>query len=56
MLTVPEIGVASLRLATQLAALALLTLHLAKQQGLDATCYNRLCAQLQRLPQAVDKA
>ena len=53
----PEIGVASTKaFTTQLAALALLTLHLAKQQGLDAARYNQLCVQLQRLPRAIDEA
>ena len=53
----PEIGVASTKaFTTQLAALALLTLHLAKQQGLDASRYNELCTQLQRLPHAIGAA
>ena len=47
----PEIGVASTKaFTTQLAALALLALYLAKQQGLDDVRYSVLCAQLQRLP------
>lgn len=55
--TAPEIGVASTKaFTTQLAALALLTLHLVKQQGLDATRYDTLCAQLQRLLRAIDEA
>jgi glutamine---fructose-6-phosphate transaminase (isomerizing) len=53
----PEIGVASTKaFTTQLAALALLTLHLAKQQGMDAARYNELCEQLQRLPSIIDEA
>jgi glucosamine--fructose-6-phosphate aminotransferase (isomerizing) len=53
----PEIGVASTKaFTTQLAALALLALYLAKQQGLDDVRYSVLCAQLQRLPRAIDEA
>jgi len=53
----PEIGVASTKaFTTQLAALALLTLHLAKQQGLDGTHYRNLTEQLLRLPRALDEA
>jgi glucosamine--fructose-6-phosphate aminotransferase (isomerizing) len=53
----PEIGVASTKaFTTQLTALALLTLHLAKQQGLDNSRYNELCAQLHRLPRAIEDA
>ena len=53
----PEIGVASTKaFTTQLAALALLTLHLAKQQGLDGTHYRDLTDQLLRLPRALDEA
>lgn len=53
----PEIGVASTKaFTTQLTALALLTLHLAKQQGLDSKRYNELCSQLQHLPRAIEDA
>jgi glucosamine--fructose-6-phosphate aminotransferase (isomerizing) len=53
----PEIGVASTKaFTTQLAALALLTLQLAKQQGLDAERYRNLTEQLLRLPRALDEA
>jgi len=53
----PEIGVASTKaFTTQLAALALLTLHLAKQQGLDEARYSDLTEQLLRLPRALDEA
>ena len=53
----PEIGVASTKaFTTQLAALALLTLHLAKQQGLDQARYSDLTEQLLRLPRALDEA
>ncbi len=53
----PEIGVASVKaFTTQLVALALLTLHLVKQQDLDATRYDTLCAKLQRLLRAIDEA
>jgi len=53
----PEIGVASTKaFTTQLAALALLTLHLAKQHGLDEKRYHELTEQLHRLPRAIDEA
>jgi glutamine---fructose-6-phosphate transaminase (isomerizing) len=53
----PEIGVASTKaFTTQLAALGLLALHLAKQQGMDAAHYSELCAQLQHLPRAISSA
>jgi len=53
----PEIGVASTKaFTTQLAALALLTLQLAKQQGLDHARYRDLTEQLLRLPRALDEA
>jgi glutamine---fructose-6-phosphate transaminase (isomerizing) len=53
----PEIGVASTKaFTTQLAALGLLTLYLAKRQGLDGARYHELCEQLQRLPRAIDEA
>jgi len=53
----PEIGVASTKaFTTQLAALALLTLHLARQQGLEETRYRDLTEQLLRLPRALDEA
>jgi glutamine---fructose-6-phosphate transaminase (isomerizing) len=53
----PEIGVASTKaFTTQLTALALLTLHLAKQHGLDDARYQELCAQLHRLPRAIEDA
>ena len=53
----PEIGVASTKaFTTQLAALALLTLQLAHQRGLDGVRYAELCAQLQRLPRAIEDA
>jgi glutamine---fructose-6-phosphate transaminase (isomerizing) len=53
----PEIGVASTKaFTTQLTALALLTLFLAKQQGLDSRRYGELCAQLQHLPRAIEDA
>jgi len=53
----PEIGVASTKaFTTQLAALALLTLQLAKQRGLDDARYLELCAQLRHLPSAIDAA
>ena len=53
----PEIGVASTKaFTTQLTALALLTLHLAKQQGLDSKRYTDLCTQLQHLPRAIEDA
>jgi glutamine---fructose-6-phosphate transaminase (isomerizing) len=53
----PEIGVASTKaFTTQLTALALLTLYLAKQQGLDSKRYLDLCTQLQHLPRAIEDA
>ena len=53
----PEIGVASTKaFTTQLTALALLTLHLAKLRGLDAARYQALCAQLLHLPRAIEEA
>ena len=53
----PEIGVASTKaFTTQLSALALLTLHLAKQRGLDTARHNDLCAQLLHLPRSIDDA
>jgi glucosamine--fructose-6-phosphate aminotransferase (isomerizing) len=53
----PEIGVASTKaFTTQLAALALLTLHLAHQRGLEKSRYVDLCTQLQHLPRAIEDA
>lgn len=53
----PEIGVASTKaFTTQLAALALLALRLARQHGLDDARYADLCAQLQHLPHAIADA
>jgi glucosamine--fructose-6-phosphate aminotransferase (isomerizing) len=53
----PEIGVASTKaFTTQLAALALLTLHLARQRNLDGARLDELCAQLHRLPRAIEEA
>jgi glucosamine--fructose-6-phosphate aminotransferase (isomerizing) len=53
----PEIGVASTKaFTTQLAALALLTLELARHHGLDAARYAALVQQLQALPGAVRDA
>jgi len=53
----PEIGVASTKaFTTQLAALALLTLHLAHQRGMDNARYIDLCSQLQHLPRAIEDA
>ncbi|GLQ97638.1 glutamine--fructose-6-phosphate transaminase (isomerizing) [Dyella mobilis] len=53
----PEIGVASTKaFTTQLAALALLALHLAKRRGLDPQRYQELCEQLQHLPRAIERA
>ncbi|WP_130619638.1 glutamine--fructose-6-phosphate transaminase (isomerizing) [Dyella amyloliquefaciens] len=53
----PEIGVASTKaFTTQLAALALLTLHLAQQRGLDHARYIDLCTQLQHMPRAIENA
>ena len=53
----PEIGVASTKaFTTQLAALALLALELARHHGLDATRYATLVQQLETLPGAVRDA
>ncbi|RDJ00450.1 glutamine--fructose-6-phosphate transaminase (isomerizing) [Dyella solisilvae] len=53
----PEIGVASTKaFTTQLAALALLTLHLAQQRGLERGRYIDLCTQLQHMPRAIENA
>jgi glucosamine--fructose-6-phosphate aminotransferase (isomerizing) len=53
----PEIGVASTKaFTTQLAALALLTLELARRNGLDSERYASLCAELQHLPRAIENA
>ncbi len=53
----PEIGVASTKaFTTQLAALALLTLHLSHQRGLEKSRYLDLCTQLQHLPRAIEDA
>ncbi len=53
----PEIGVASTKaFTTQLAALALLTLELARRHGLDPLRYAALCAELQHLPRAIENA
>ena len=53
----PEIGVASTKaFTTQLAALALLTLELARHHGLDAKRYAALVQQLETLPGAVRDA
>lgn len=53
----PEIGVASTKaFTTQLAALALLTLHLSQQRGLEKSRYLDLCTQLQHLPRALEDA
>jgi glucosamine--fructose-6-phosphate aminotransferase (isomerizing) len=53
----PEIGVASTKaFTTQLAALALLALELARRNGLDAQRYATLCAELQHLPRAIENA
>jgi glucosamine--fructose-6-phosphate aminotransferase (isomerizing) len=50
----PEIGVASTKaFTTQLAALALFALELARHHGLDATRYARLVQQLETLPGTV---
>ncbi len=51
----PEIGVASTKaFTTQLAALALLTLELARLRGMANARYLELCAQLQHLPRAIE--
>jgi glutamine---fructose-6-phosphate transaminase (isomerizing) len=53
----PEIGVASTKaFTTQLAALALLTLELARRHGLDPQRYAALCTELQHLPRAIENA
>jgi glucosamine--fructose-6-phosphate aminotransferase (isomerizing) len=53
----PEIGVASTKaFTTQLAGLALLALELAHRNGLDPQRYAELCAELQRLPRAIEGA
>ena len=53
----PEIGVASTKaFTTQLAALALLTLKLAKLRGMSDACCGELSTQLQHLPAAIDEA
>ncbi|HEN46740.1 MAG TPA: glutamine--fructose-6-phosphate transaminase (isomerizing), partial [Mizugakiibacter sp.] len=53
----PEIGVASTKaFTTQIAALALLTLELARTRGLDGTEQAKLAKQLAHLPQALQNA
>jgi glucosamine--fructose-6-phosphate aminotransferase (isomerizing) len=53
----PEIGVASTKaFTTQLAALALFALELARHHNLDSTRYNQLVQQLETLPGAVRDA
>ncbi|NYE30237.1 glucosamine--fructose-6-phosphate aminotransferase (isomerizing) [Rhodanobacter sp. K2T2] len=53
----PEIGVASTKaFTTQLAALALLALELARRNGLDPDRYASLCTELQHLPRAIENA
>jgi len=53
----PEIGVASTKaFTTQLAALALLALELARRNGLALPRYAALCAELQHLPRAIENA
>ena len=53
----PEIGVASTKaFTTQLTALALLALELARRNGLDVGRYAALCAELQHLPRAIENA
>jgi glucosamine--fructose-6-phosphate aminotransferase (isomerizing) len=53
----PEIGVASTKaFTTQLAALSLLSLELASKRGLEPARYQDLCAQLLRLPRAIESA
>ncbi len=53
----PEIGVASTKaFTTQLTALALLTLRLARLHGLDDVRYASLCAQLLSLPRLLESA
>ena len=52
-----EVGVASTKaFTTQLAALALLSLELARRNGLETSRYLNLCAQLQHLPAAINQA
>jgi len=52
-----EVGVASTKaFTTQLTALALLALELARHRGLEPPRYRELCAQLQHLPAAVNRA
>jgi glucosamine--fructose-6-phosphate aminotransferase (isomerizing) len=52
-----EIGVASTKaFTTQLAALALLALELARRNGVDAQRYATLCAELLHLPRAIENA
>ncbi|MCE5233128.1 MAG: glutamine--fructose-6-phosphate transaminase (isomerizing) [Mizugakiibacter sp.] len=53
----PEIGVASTKaFTTQLAALGLLTLELARLNGAPTEKYQRLCAQLASLPRVLEQA
>ena len=53
----PEIGVASTKaFTTQLVALALLSLRLAQQRGLDPGRHAELCHQLAHLPRALEQA
>jgi glucosamine--fructose-6-phosphate aminotransferase (isomerizing) len=53
----PEIGVASTKaFTTQLAGLGLLTLELARRNGLEQERYLALCAELQHLPRAIENA
>lgn len=53
----PEIGVASTKaFTTQLVGLALLTLELARRNGLAEDRYLALCAELQHLPRAIEDA
>jgi glucosamine--fructose-6-phosphate aminotransferase (isomerizing) len=53
----PEIGVASTKaFTTQLSALALLTLELARARGMADERYADLCAQLLHLPRAIEEA
>ena len=52
-----EIGVASTKaFTTQLAALGLLALELARRNGIDESRYAELCAELQHLPRAIEQA
>ena len=51
-----EVGVASTKaFTTQLTALALLSLELARRNGLELSRYLELCAQLQHLPAAINQ-